>query len=116
VLWIGRRTRRTDRIRAMVLLFGGWLLLTGLVFSLASGIIHPITASPSPRPSVASWHRGDRALRPARTLFARLAMAVTLMVTAVWAYVLLDRSPTWYPALKWAIVVLGALTAVGSCS
>ena len=114
VLWIGRRTRRTDRIRAMVLLFGGWLLLTGLVFSLASGIIHPYY-SVALAPAIGGLVGIGATVLFARraTLFARLAMAVTLMVTAVWAYVLLDRSPTWYPALKWAIVVLGALTAVG---
>src|SRR5439155_216332 len=32
---------RTDIRRAAILLFGGWLLVTGAVFSLAQGIIHP---------------------------------------------------------------------------
>ena len=40
-LWLTRRAPRTDRIRAGFLLFGGWLLLTGLIFSFAQGIIHP---------------------------------------------------------------------------
>ena len=30
-----------------------------------------------------------------------------MAVTAAWAYVLLDRSPDWYPGLKVAILVLG---------
>ena len=32
---------RTDRTRAALLLWGGWLVVTGAVFSFAQGIIHP---------------------------------------------------------------------------
>ena len=35
-----RRAPRTDRTRAALLLWGGWLVVSGLVFSLSSGIIH----------------------------------------------------------------------------
>ncbi|HTU94738.1 MAG TPA: glycosyltransferase family 39 protein, partial [Solirubrobacteraceae bacterium] len=35
-----RRAPRTDRTRAALLLWGGWLIVSGLVFSLSSGIIH----------------------------------------------------------------------------
>ncbi len=31
---------RTDRTRAALLLWGGWLVVSGLVFSLATGVIH----------------------------------------------------------------------------
>ena len=40
-LWLLRRAPRTDLGRATVLLWGGWLVLTGVVFSFAQGIIHP---------------------------------------------------------------------------
>src|SRR2546429_4275411 len=33
--------RSTDRTRAAALLWGGWVLVTGLVFSYMNGIIHP---------------------------------------------------------------------------
>ena len=39
-----RRAPRTDRTRAALLLWGGWLLVTGLVFSYMQGIIHPYYA------------------------------------------------------------------------
>ena len=39
--WVSRRAVRTDRIRAAALLWGGWVIVTGLVFSYMSGIIHP---------------------------------------------------------------------------
>ena len=42
VLLVGMwRAPRTDGKRAAVLLWGSWLLVTGLVFSFAQGIIHP---------------------------------------------------------------------------
>ena len=39
--WVSRRAARTDRIRAAALLWGGWVIVTGLVFSYMNGIIHP---------------------------------------------------------------------------
>ena len=35
------RAPRTDRLRAALLLWGGWTLVTGLVFSFMSGTMHP---------------------------------------------------------------------------
>src|SRR6185437_16006251 len=40
-LWATRRAPRTDRLRASYLLWGGWLLVTGLTFSFMAGIFHP---------------------------------------------------------------------------
>ncbi|HEU5270317.1 MAG TPA: glycosyltransferase family 39 protein, partial [Jatrophihabitans sp.] len=40
-LWFTRKAIRTDGSRAALVLWGGWLLVTGLVFSYAKGIIHP---------------------------------------------------------------------------
>ncbi|HWD52561.1 MAG TPA: glycosyltransferase family 39 protein, partial [Acidimicrobiales bacterium] len=40
-LWITWRAVRTDRTRAALVFWGGWLLLTGATFSFAAGIIHP---------------------------------------------------------------------------
>jgi 4-amino-4-deoxy-L-arabinose transferase-like glycosyltransferase len=47
MLWVSRRAARTDRTRAAALLWGGWLLVTGLVFSYMLGIVHRTTRSPS---------------------------------------------------------------------
>jgi 4-amino-4-deoxy-L-arabinose transferase-like glycosyltransferase len=41
LLWVSRRAARTSRVRAFALLWGGWLLVSGLVFSYMQGIIHP---------------------------------------------------------------------------
>ncbi len=39
-LWRTRQAARTDRTRAALLLWGGWLFVSGVVFSLGSGVIH----------------------------------------------------------------------------
>ena len=40
-LWLVRRAPRTDRLRASLLLWGAWTVVTALVFSFAQGIFHP---------------------------------------------------------------------------
>ena len=73
VLWLTRRAPRTDRTRAGFLLFGGWLLLTGAVFSFAQGIIHPyytVALAPAVGALVGMgastlWRRRRAALPPA---------------------------------------------------
>ena len=107
------RAPRTDRTRAAFLLWGGTLLVTGLTFSYAQGIIHPYyTVALAPAigalvgmGTVMMWKR--RSSWP-----ARLVLAVALAVTVVWAWYLLDRSPTWYPWLRQLVVVAGAVGAV----
>ena len=39
--WLTARRPRTDPLRASAIVWGGWLLVTGVVLSFASGIIHP---------------------------------------------------------------------------
>jgi len=111
-LWFTRRQPRTDRTRAALLLWGGWLVVTGLVFSLMSGIVHPYYAV-ALAPAIAAlvgiggvqlW-RG-RANRP-----AAVAMAAMVAVTAVWSVILLQRTDSWLPWLSWLILAGGVLVA-----
>src|SRR5437016_9576666 len=110
-LWFTLRARRTNLARASYLMWGGSLLVTGAVFSFAQGIIHPyysIALAPAigalvGAGSVELWNRRAR-------LVSRWFLAATVVVTVVWAYVLLDRSPDWNPGLKVVILVAG-LTA-----
>ena len=107
-LWITLRVQRADLARASYLMWGGYLLVTGAVFSFAQGIIHPyysIALAPAigalvGAGSVELWKRRSN-------LVARLFLASALVATAVWAYVLLDRTPGWNPYLKVAILVIG---------
>ncbi len=109
-----RRAPRTDRTRAALLLWGSWLAVTGVVFSLMTGIIHPYYTN-SLAPAIAAlvgvgatvlWrHRDQQA--------ARLVLSGILTSTAVLAYVLLDRTPDWHPWLRY-VILLGGLAAAAS--
>jgi 4-amino-4-deoxy-L-arabinose transferase-like glycosyltransferase len=113
MLWVSRRSGRTDRTRAAALVWGGWLLVTGLVFSYMSGIIHPyytIALSPAIGALVGIGATGLWRIR--HTWLARITLAVALAVTAALAWVLLDRSASWLPWLR-VLIVVAAVGAIG---
>jgi hypothetical protein len=104
---------RTDRTRAAALLWGGWVLVTGLVFSYMSGIIHPYYMVALAPGIAALVGIGAMALWQARLgLAGRIAAAAGIAVSAGWAYVLLNRTPTWLPWLRLVVVIAGAAAAV----
>ncbi|HEV7788008.1 MAG TPA: glycosyltransferase family 39 protein [Pseudonocardia sp.] len=108
-LWLSRRAPRTDRTRAALLLWGGWLLVTGVVFSLMAGIFHPYYTVALAPPVAAVIGIGGRELLARRTGWpARAALAVLLAGTGGWSWVLLDRAPSWHPVLRWAVLALTA--------
>jgi 4-amino-4-deoxy-L-arabinose transferase-like glycosyltransferase len=116
LLWLSRRSPRTDRTRSAAILWGGWLVVTGLVFSYMSGIIHPYyTVALAPAVGALSGIGAAALWRDRHTVFARAAMAAMLAVTAGWAWVLLGRSPGWYPWLRVAILAaaLGGVAGLG---
>lgn len=114
ILWMTRRAPWTDRLRAAGLLWGGWLLITGLTFSLAQGIIHPYyTVALAPAIGVLVGVGAERLWADRQLWQNRLLLAGGVAVTAAWAYVLLDRSPTWHPWLRLGVVTLGATAAAG---
>ena len=113
MLWVSRRAVRTDRTRAAALLWGGWLLVTGLVFSYMSGITHPYyTVALVPAIGALAGIAGVRLWRIRHTWSARTILAIAIAGTAAWAWVLLDRSPSWLPWLRVVIVI----AAVGAAA
>ncbi|HVT70811.1 MAG TPA: glycosyltransferase family 39 protein, partial [Trebonia sp.] len=111
MLWVSRRAARTDRTRAAAVLWGGWLVVAGLVLSFMSGISHTyyvVVLTPAVGALVGIGAAKLWEVR--RTWFARVTLAVTLVVTGAWAWVLLGRSPGWFP---WLRVVI-AVAAVGA--
>ncbi|MEW2505091.1 glycosyltransferase family 39 protein [Amycolatopsis sp. NPDC047767] len=111
-LWFTRRAARTDRTRAALVVWGGWLLVTGLVFSFMSGTIHPYYAVQLAPAIAALVAISGHALWRGRAQTApRAVLGAMIAVTAVWSFILLDRTPDWFPALRWIIVVLGVLVA-----
>jgi 4-amino-4-deoxy-L-arabinose transferase-like glycosyltransferase len=109
------RAARTDRTRAAALIWGGWLLVTALVFSYMSGIIHTYyTVALVPAIGALTGIGAATLWRSRHTLPTRATAAVILVVTAVWAYALLDRTPTWLPWLRWTVVLAGLAAAVAT--
>ncbi len=112
LLWATRRGGRTDGRRATVLIWGSWLVVTGLMLSFAKGIIHPyytVVLAPAIGALVGigiawAWQHRDE-------LLARLTLSATLAMTSVWAFVLLDRTPDWQPWLRFAVLVGGGAAA-----
>ncbi|MFF5974902.1 ArnT family glycosyltransferase [Streptomyces sp. NPDC012769] len=113
-LVVTRRAARTDTARAAFLVWGGSLLLTTAVFSFMAGIFHeyytvamaPYIAALIGMGAVVLWE--ERARFPASG-----ALALAVAVTAVWALVLLGRTPDWQPWLRWAVLVAGCAAALG---
>jgi 4-amino-4-deoxy-L-arabinose transferase-like glycosyltransferase len=112
LVWISRRQPRTSRARAFALLWGGWLLVTGLVFSYMQGIIHPyymVALAPAIGALVGV---GALALfQSGLSVAGRAVAAVGVLVTGVCAYALLDRTPEWLPWLRWTVLLAGVLGA-----
>jgi 4-amino-4-deoxy-L-arabinose transferase-like glycosyltransferase len=113
-LWARRREPRTDRMRAALLLWGGWLIVTALVFSLSRGVIHSYYTVALAPPIGALVGIGGVLLWSNRTKpAARVLAAIGVGGSAAWAYDLLDRTPTWQPWLRNVIAITGALSVLG---
>jgi len=118
-LWFTRRTARTAGIRAGLLLWGGWLLVTGAVFSFMDGTVHPYyTVALAPAIAALVGISARELWRGKAFLTPRIVLAVMVAVTGGWAYVLLDRTPEWNPWLRWLVVtgsiLVAAVIAVGA--
>lgn len=107
------RVSRTDRTRACYLAWGSWLLVTGVVFSFMSGIFHdyytvalaPAVAAVVGSGSVHLWRHRD-------TRWVTATLALVVVVTTVWAWVLLSKTPDFVSPLRWIVAVVGAAATV----
>ncbi|WP_329004140.1 glycosyltransferase family 39 protein [Kribbella sp. NBC_00709] len=103
---------RTNKTRAFALLWGGWLVVTGLVFSYMQGIIHPyymIALAPAFGAVIGGamsilWRRRAEWL-------PRATLAGGALLTAGWSFALLNGTPTWHPWLRWVVLISGVLAA-----
>jgi hypothetical protein len=94
-------------------LWGGWLVVTALAFSLGQGIIHEYY-SVALAPAIGAivgigattfWARRDNPL-------VRVLLGVVLATTALWSFVLLQRTPDWLVPLRAVILVSGLVAAL----
>ncbi|MGI6874028.1 ArnT family glycosyltransferase [Amycolatopsis sp. 3B14] len=113
-LWFTRFAPRLDRTRAALLLWGGWTVVTALVFSFMSGTIHPYyTVALAPGIAGLVGIGTVELWRGRHNFAARIVLALMLAATGVWDFILLARTPDWQPWLRWVLLVLTALVVAG---
>ncbi|MET7582560.1 glycosyltransferase family 39 protein [Streptomyces microflavus] len=113
-LWLTRKAGRTDSARAAFLAWGGALVMTAAVFSFMAGIFHQYYTVALAPYIAALVAMGVAVLWEERSAWwPRAVLAGTVVVTAVWAYVLLGRTPEYLPWLRWAVPVGGVVAALG---
>ena len=111
------RAARTDRARAGYLVWGLWLAVHAIVFSFMSGIIHsyyavalaPAIAALVGAGAVELWGLRER------VRFGGIVLAGAILVSAVWSWQLLGRSPDFVPGLGLVVVIVGAIVALILC-
>lgn len=105
VLVVRIRAPRTDLIRGGAVLFGGWLLVDGLVLSYMKGMVHPYYCLSVVPAMVALVAIGGREMWRSRDrVYGRISLAAMVLMTGVWSWWLLERNADWAPALRWVIL------------
>ena len=112
-LWLRGRLPRTDLRRAAYLVWGGWLVVTMLVFSLMAGIFHeyytvalaPAVAALVGMGAVEAWERRDSAV-------ATIALAAAIAAAATWGFILLSRTTAYGDWLRVSVLALGMAAAL----
>ena len=85
-------------------------MVIGLVISLSPGIVHPYyTVAMAPSLGALVGISATGLWRRRRWLAARVGLAGGLGATVVWSYVLLGRTPDWFPVLRPFVAVVGTL-------
>ncbi|MFC7620874.1 ArnT family glycosyltransferase [Microlunatus sp. GCM10028923] len=115
VIAIGTRPRPAARLsHASILIFTGWLVVTGLVFSFMAGIYHdyytvalaPAVAGTTAVAAAELWRQRARWL-------SRIGLAAATGATTAWAVLLLARATDPYPSLRVPVAIIGGLATFG---
>ena len=113
-LFLRRWAHRTDMAVAGYLLWGGWAIVTGIVFSYMSGVIHSYYAV-ALAPAVAAlvgaglvdlWRIRVGA---AHLAVGRILVGLALVGTAWFGATLLDETPSFAPGLDAAAIALAVV-------
>jgi 4-amino-4-deoxy-L-arabinose transferase-like glycosyltransferase len=112
-LWFTRRAVRTDAVRAALVIWGGWLVVTALTFSFMAGIFHAYyTVALAPAigalVGIGAWllwqHR--------TSLLAAGVASATVSMTTVLSFFLLGRTADFLPWLRWVVLFAGLVAAL----
>ncbi|MEY9962224.1 4-amino-4-deoxy-L-arabinose transferase-like glycosyltransferase [Streptacidiphilus sp. MAP12-16] len=113
-LFLTWRRPRVDARRAAFVLWGLALLTTFLTFSLMKGIFHPYyNVALAPYIAALVGMGSGLLWEQRRGWFAAIGLAVVVGATAVWSFVLLERSADWLPWLRYTVLIVGLLAALG---
>lgn len=105
-LWFTRRFPRTDRIRAGLILWGGAMVVSVLVFSFMAGTIHPYyTVALAPLIAATVAISGRELWRGRDNHVVRAILSLMIAATGIWSFVLLSRDSSWLPWLRWIVLV-----------
>ncbi|MGO1057335.1 ArnT family glycosyltransferase [Crossiella sp. CA198] len=104
----------SGQVRAGWVLWGGWLLVTGAVFSFAEGIFHPYyTTMLAPAVAAVSAAGGRELWRRYRAPgFLWLLLPWAVAGTAAWAFALTSRDTGWQGWTRWAVAALGGFAVL----
>ncbi len=106
------RRKRTDRTRAALVLWGGWLLVTGVAFSFGKGIIHEYyTVALAPAIGAVIGVGAAHFWSRRHELASRAVLSVALGAAVWWSYRLLERTPSYHPSMRTWLVVGGLMAA-----
>ncbi len=112
-VWLTRRSARTDAVRAALILWGTWLVVTALTFSFMAGIFHSyytVVLAPAIAAlvGIGGWLLWERRSSLAAGGLATIAVSLSTVL----AFFLLGRTPDFVPWLRWLILAVGLLAAV----
>ncbi|USX51210.1 glycosyltransferase family 39 protein [Lentzea sp. HUAS12] len=97
--------------RAGWFLWGSWLLVTALVFSLAQGIFHPYYTTML-APAVAAISAAGMVMFWRAKSFVRFLLPLSVVLTAGWAFVVVSRDTSWHGWTRWAVLGVAAVAVV----
>jgi 4-amino-4-deoxy-L-arabinose transferase-like glycosyltransferase len=111
-LYLRGRAPRTDARRAAYVVWGGWLLVTMVTFSLMAGIFHeyytvalaPAVAALVGMGAAEAWERRAEAI-------GSITLAAATAAAATWSFILLSRTD-WQGWLRITVLVLGLASAL----
>lgn len=107
-LAVTARAPRTDAVRASLLLWGGWLVVTAATFSFMNGIMHPYyTVALAPAVAALVGIGIQLLWRRRADIRAATTLSGVVVITSSLSFVLLQRNPDWMPWLRWCVLVAG---------
>ncbi len=112
-LWLRGRRPRTDLRRAAYVVWGGWLVVTMLVFSFMAGIFHeyytvalaPAIGAVVGMGAVEAWQRRSSAV-------GTIALAAATAAAATWSFILLSRTTAYGDWLRISVLAVGMAAAL----